>query len=1070
MFERIIEFSIRNRLLVVFFVLLVGALGVRAAQELPIDAVPDVTNVQVQVLTTAPALGPLEVEQFVTFPVETVMGGLPSLKQIRSVSKFGLSAVTIVFEDGTDIYFARQLVAERLAEAREAIPEGYGMPEMGPISSGLGEIYQFEVRGEPMCEDSTHDTDECYTPMELRTILDWYVAYQLRTIPGVVEVNTFGGELKTFEVQLEPARLTSFNLSVGRVFEAIENNNANAGGAYLIRGGEQYLIRGEGLVQTLHDIRSVVVSTPQNGAPITIGDLGRVTTAPMVRQGAVTRDGRGEVVTGIAMMLMGANSREVARDVEAKVQSIRPTLPPGVTIETFYDRTILVNRTIRTVAINLIEGGTLVIVVLLLLLGNLRAGLLVASAIPLSMLAAFIAMRLAGLSGNLMSLGALDFGLIVDGSVVMAENIARLVSQRRARGDKVIGVVASAGREVARPVVFAVSIILIVYLPVLTLEGIEGKMFRPMALTVVFALAASLVLALTWIPAMATFVFRRGVAEREPWIVRKIAAMYHPVLRRAVASPWKTFLVAVGLFFGSLVIVPFIGTEFVPRLDEGAMAIQAIRLPSVSLEESVRATTRVEQSLLDNFPDEIETVVSKTGRPEIATDPMGVDISDIFVILKSPEKWQRASSKAELVEAINKTLTDEVPGQRFSFSQPIELRTNELISGVRSDVAISVYGDDLDEMRRIGDQIVRVINGVPGAADVKAEQVAGLPFLRVRIKRDQIARYGVNAVDVLDAVSAMGGRQVGEVFEGQRRFALQVRYATPARSSLEAIRRIPIAAADGRLVPLGQLAELLVEDGPAQISRDRIQRRLTVEANVRGRDLGSFVAEARERIAGSGVIPPGYYVEWGGQFKNLAEASARLLVVVPVALLSIFLLLYMAYGSARPALIIYLNVPFAATGGLVALWVRDMPFSISAGVGFIALFGIAVLNGVVLISYVRKLQSHGAPPREAAIKGAMIRLRPVLMTALVASLGFVPMALATSAGAEVQRPLASVVIGGLITSTLLTLLVLPAVYGHFGEELDKSQKARPKRGSRSRLPYHSVGRRVGVSGTTSEPT
>jgi cobalt-zinc-cadmium resistance protein CzcA len=1033
MINRIVEFSIKNRFLVIFAVLLVGATGLRAAQRLPIDAVPDVTNVQVQVLTTSPALGPLEVEQFITFPVESVMGGLPHLEEIRSVSKFGLSAVTIVFEDGTDIYFARQLVAERLQDARESIPEAYGKPTMGPISSGLGEIYQFEVRGDPMCGDGEPDTQACYTPMELRTILDWYVATQLRSVPGVVEVNTFGGELKTYEVQLEPARLTALDLSLGQVFEAIEKNNANAGGAYLARGGEQYLIRGEGLVQTLDDIRSIVVATRSDGAPIKVGDLGRVTTAPMVRQGAVTRDGRGEVVTGITMMLMGANSRQVSQDVRAKLAEIGATLPPGVTIETFYDRNELVDRTIRTVATNLIEGGVLVIVVLLLLLGNIRAGLLVASAIPLSMLGAFIAMRYFGVSGNLMSLGAIDFGLIVDGSVVMAENIARTLGERRSAGSEgVVGGVTRAAREVARPVVFAVLIIMLVYIPVLTLEGVEGKMFRPMALTVVFALAASLLLALTWVPAMSVFVFRKGVSERVPWLVRKLGAAYEPGLRAAVAHPVRTVVIAGAVLAASIAAVPFLGAEFVPKLDEGAIAIQAVRLPSVSLEESVSATTRLEKVLLAEYPDEIETIVSKTGRPEIATDPMGVDVSDIFVMLHPRSHWTRASSKAELVSRMSETLEHQVPGQRFSFSQPIELRTNELISGVRSDVAISIYGEDLDELERIGDRVVGVIREVPGAADVKAEQVAGLPFLRVKIKRDRIARYGINAADVLDAVAAMGGRQVGEVFEGQRRFALQVRYAASARSRLETIRRIPISAPDGTLIPLGQLADLVFEDGPAQISRDRIQRRITVEVNVRGRDLAGFVSEARDRLADSKAVPPGYFVEWGGQFRNLEEATQRLLVVVPVTLSLIFLLLFMAYGSARPALIIYLNVPFAATGGVAALLVRGMPFSISAGVGFIALFGIAVLNGVVLISYVQNLQAKGMAATEAAIQGAMVRLRPVLMTALVASLGFVPMAIATSAGAEVQRPLATVVIGGLLTSTLLTLFVLPSVYGWLG--------------------------------------
>lgn len=1044
MVERIIEFSVNNRLLVIFAVLAVGAMGIRAVQTLPLDVVPDVTNVQVQVLTSAPALGPLEVEQFITFPVETVMGGLPRLEEIRSVSRFGLSAVTVVFEEDTDIYFARQLVSERLQEAREVIPEGYGSPEMGPITSGLGEVFQFEIRGEPRCKEgpdntntntSTHpDTGACYTSMELRTMLDWYVAYQLRAVTGVVEVNTFGGELKTYEVQLDPARLTALSVSLQSVFEAIERNNANAGGAYLAHGGEQYLIRGEGLVEDLEDIRHIVVAMRQEGTPITVGDLGRVAIAPMVRQGAVTRDGRGEVVVGIVMMLQGANSRTVVADVKAKLRSIAPTLPAGVTIEPFYDRTELVSRTIRTVATNLIEGGVLVVVVLLLLLGNIRGGLLVASTIPLSMLAAFIAMKHYGVSGNLMSLGAIDFGLIVDGSVVMIENTVRVLGQPDRRNQDVISRIRVSTAEVARPVVFAVGIILLVYVPIFALRGIEGKMFRPMALAVVFALAASLVLALTWIPAVATFLFRGGVVARETWLVRRLHAYYHPALKRAVEHPKRTAAVATLLFAAAVATTPLLGAEFVPTLDEGSLAIQALRLPSISLEESVAAATRLEGALIEGFPDEIATVVSKTGRPEIATDPTGVDHSDIFAFLKPMDGWRRAQTKEELVERIAATIEDEVPGQRVSFSQPIELRTNELISGVRSDVAISVYGDDLEELRRIGEAIAAVVRGVQGAADVKVEQSAGLPFLRITVRRDRIARYGINAADVLDAVSAMGGRSVGEVFEGQRRFALQVRYAAESRSDVRAISRIPIAAPNGTLVPIGQLADVVVEEGPAQISRHRMQRRLTVEANVRGRDLASFVSEAEQRIGEAGVLPAGYNLAWGGQFKNLREASVRLAFAVPVALVLIFVLLYVTCGAARPALIIYLNVPFAAVGGIIALLARGMPFSISAGVGFIALFGVAVLNGVVLVTDILRRQKEGLPRAMATVRGAQTRLRPVVMTALVASLGFVPMALATSAGAEVQRPLATVVIGGLFTSTLLTLFVLPAIYTWLGTD------------------------------------
>jgi cobalt-zinc-cadmium resistance protein CzcA len=828
----------------------------------------------------------------------------------------------------------------------------------------------------------------------------------------------------------------ALDIALDDVFEAIERNNANAGGAYIQQSGEQLLIRGEGLITNLDDIRRIVIANRHEGTPITINEVAEVVNAPMVRQGAATQQGRGETVIGIAMMLMGANAREVSRDVGAKLEEIGPTLPDGITVEVFYDRTDLIDRTIRTVTTNLIEGGILVVIVLLLLLGNVRGGLLVASVIPLSMLGAFIAMRAAGLSGNLMSLGAIDFGLIVDGSVVIVENVVRILNDRRADGRAVRSTVREAAIEVGRPVAFAVAIIMLVYVPIFSLRGVEGKMFQPMALTVVFALAVSLVLALTWVPALCTFVFKNGVVEHETWLLRRIRAWYVPRLERSLSRPKRTLALAGGVFALSLGVVPFLGTEFVPTLEEGAIAMHAIRLPSVSLEESVKATTRLERVLLERFPDEIETIVSKTGRPEVATDPMGVELSDVIIMLHPASEWSAASTKEGLIEAIQETLHDEVPGQRFSFSQPIEMRMNELISGVRSDVAISIYGEDLQALKKAGDDLVKILDAVPGAADVKAEQAAGLPVLRIRIDRDAIARYGIDASDVLDAVATMGGRRVGEVFEGQRRFALQVRYREDARSSIEAIRQIPIGAPTGALIPLGQLANLTVEEGPAQISRDRIQRRLTVEANVRGRDLGGFVSEAQTRIKEAGVLPAGYFLEWGGQFKNLQEATDRLVVAVPAALLLIFLLLYMAYGSATPALIVYLNVPFAATGGIFALVARGMPFSISAGVGFIALFGIAVLNGVVLISHILQLQDGGTPLDVAVKDGTLTRLRPVLMTASVAAFGFVPMALATSAGAEVQRPLATVVIGGLVTSTLLTLFVLPAVYKWLGKKAD----------------------------------
>jgi len=757
----------------------------------------------------------------------------------------------------------------------------------------------------------------------------------------------------------------------------------------------------------------------------------------MVRQGVVTRDGRGEAVAGIVMMLMGENSREVVDRVRDKVDAICGSLPKGVTIDTFYDRTDLVRRTIHTVETNLLEGGLLVIAVLLLMLGSLRGGLIVASAIPLSMLFAFIGMVRAGVSGNLMSLGAIDFGLIVDGSVVMIENVFRLMSERREAGKTPAEIVREATTEVARPVAFAVGIIMIVYLPILTLTGVEGRMFRPMALTVIFALAGSLVLALTLVPVLGSLLLRKPPRRHETWFVRVLRRAYTPALNVSLRFRWAVVGAAALVFAGGIAAASRMGAEFIPRVDEGAIALQMWRLPSVSVDEAASQSTTTERVLLDAFPQEIATIVSKTGRPEIATDPMGVEMSDVFVMLKPSESW-RYETREDLIEAMEKVLAERVTGAAFGFSQPIELRVSELISGVRSDVAIQIYGEDLDVLHRLGDQVARAVSQVPGADDIKVEQVSGLPILTVAVDRRAIARHGVNADDVLGAIEALGGRQVGMVIEGERRFALQVRFPAEVRNDEARIARIPVASAGRRLLPLGELANLDTEPEAAQVSRERIQRRITVELNVRGRDIASVVADARRAIDSAVKMPPGYVVEWGGQFENLERAWRRLMLVVPLALLLIFVLLYGTFDAARPALLIFLNVPFAAVGGVVALALRGMPFSISAGVGFIALFGVAVMNGVVLITYVRKLErERGLAPMEAAREGALVRMRPVLMTALVAALGFLPMALSHGSGAEVQRPLATVVIGGLITCTLLTLFVLPAVYGWFaGRRVD----------------------------------
>ena len=1021
--DKIVAAALRNKALVLIGLLIVSALGFRAAQQLPIDAVPDVTNVQVQILTDSPGLSPLEVERFVTWPVETAMSGLPLTEEVRSLSRFGLSVVTVVFEEGTDLWWARQVVSERLGTARESIPEGYGDPEIGPPSTGLGEVFQFEVHAAEGFEDR-------HSLMDLRDVLEWQVAPRLRSVPGVVEVNAFGGELRTYQVEVQPERLAAHGLVLADLFEALEHNNLTVGGGYLERGREQMLVRGTALLESLDDVSNVVVATTDEGTPITVSALGEVRFAPLIRQGAVTRDGDGEAVIGIAMMGYGENARVVSEELGEAVDTLRPSLPEGVEIDVFYDRTELVERTIHTVQKNLLEGGLLVIAVLLLLLGNLRGGLIVALAIPLSMLCAFIGMQLAGLSGNLMSLGAIDFGLIVDGSVVMIENIVRVVGEKRAKGEQADDhTILRAAREVVRPVVFAVGIIILVYLPILALTGIEGKMFRPMALTVVFALMGSLVLALVAMPVLASL-FLRGAEEKETRLIRLAHWLYAPTLGSVLRHPHLTAAAAVVLFVGSLGLVPLLGAEFVPKLDEGSIALQIIRPPSVSLEESIAQASSVEAAILEAFPDEAATVISRTGRAEIATDPMGVDFSDVYVMLHPKDQWTRGSTQAELVTEMEEELSRRVPGVNFAFSQPIELRVNELIEGVRADVALFLYGEDLAELKVAGDRVVAVLNQIDGAQDVKAEKVAGLPMLELAVDRQAVARLGMDAADVLDAVETLGGRPAGEVLVGQRRFGLQVRFPDRLRANPEAIGRVLVGSPGGTQVPLASVARISVEEGPLQIGRENVQRRLTIEMNVRGRDVAGFVAEAQEALTDV-ELPEGILQDWGGSFENLQEAASRLSVLVPLVLLLIFVLLQANFRSTRVTLLVYANVPMAITGGLAALFVRGLPLSISAAVGFIALFGIAVMNGVVLVTCIRDLHLPGVSALEAARQGADRRLRPVLMTALVAALGFLPMALATSAGAEVQRPLATVVIGGLLTSTLLTLLVLPSLYARW---------------------------------------
>lgn len=1031
MISGLIRFSVENRLVVLLLVAIMAAAGAYSLVNLPIDAVPDVTNVQVQVLTSAPSLAPLEMERQVTFPVEVAMSGLPDVEEIRSVSKFGLSAVTIVFDDSVDTYFARQLVLERLAAAREQIPDGIGSPEMGPISTGLGEIYQYELRAAP---------GSGYDAKSLRTIQDWNVRRQLLGVPGATEINSFGGYEKQYQVQLDPAKLQSFGLTIRDVYESISRNNANVGGAYIQKGSEQYLLRGIGLVENPDDIANIVVKTGAEGVPVYVKDVGEIVEGSTVRQGAVTSNGEGEIVAGIVLMLKGENSRTVVEAVKERVETVRKSLPKGVELITFYDRTELIDRAIATVETNLIEGAILVIVVLMVLLGNWRGALLVATIIPLSMLFAAILMRIFNVSGNLMSLGALDFGLIVDGAVVMVENTIRrrAEAQHEAElsGHREVPqrTILESCLEVARPVVFAVAIIAIVYLPILSLRGIEGKMFVPMALTVVFALVGSLLLSLTYVPAMMTLVLVGKVSEKESFLIRWSKKLYIPSLAFVGRYRAQALALAVGLVAISGAIFPYLGSEFIPRLDEGDLAVQVQQLPSVSLEQSVKTTTAVEKVLMQ-FP-EVKTVISKTGRAEVATDPMSVDFSDLYIALKPREEWV-TKDKSELVEKMSKALEEGVPNATISFSQPIELRVAELISGVRSDVAIKLYGDDLAVLKEKADEIVNSVKSVQGAEDVKAEATSGLPQLQIKPDRAAIARYGLNVEDVNNLVeSVVAGKEAGQVYQGEQRFNLVVRLNQDSGKDVDSIRNLILTAPNGSRVPLAQVADIKLVEDAAQITREDTRRRIGVELNVRGRDIGSFVTEAQAKIEKDVQLPPGYYLKWGGTFENLQRASERLLIVVPIALFLIFVLLYTTFNSVKQAALIYTGIPFAIVGGIFALALRGMPFSISAGVGFIALFGVAVLNGVVMISFINQLRQEGRNLADAVKEGAETRLRPVLMTALVASLGFIPMALATSAGAEVQRPLATVVIGGLITSTLLTLLILPTLYGWFEKETD----------------------------------
>lgn len=1021
----IVAWSLRNRAIVLVATLLFVAVGIRAATTLSIDAVPDITNVQVQVITTAPALSPIEVEQYVSVPVERAMAGLPRTTEIRSISKYGLSVVTIVFRDDTDIYFARQLVNERMREVQNAVPPQYGSPEMGPISSGLGEIFQFTVKNDRL------------TLMQLGETLSWQIAPQLRTVPGIVEVNSFGGEDRQYQVVLDPKRLQAAGMSVAQVVDALEKSNANAGGGYIEHNREQFVIGTNGLVKDLEDLKRVVLGATPQGVPITIAAVGDVRFGARLRRGAASQDGKGEVVIGVAMMLLGENSLTVTGAVKAKLAAIESSLPEGTRIEPFYDRSVLVNRTVHTVGKNLIEGALLVVLVLFLLLGDLRAGIVVATVIPLSMLFALIVMNALGLSGNLMSLGAVDFGLLVDGAVIIVENAVRRLSEKQRDAGHVLSadertaVVQEATVEVRSASVFGEAIIAIVYLPVLALVGIEGKLFRPMATTVLLALAGAFVFSLTVVPVLASYLVRPKTGEYETWLLRKVHAAYVPALAWSLRRRWATLGMGALALACAVALFTRVGAEFVPQLDEGDLLVEARRLPGIGLSESVQTDLRVQRALLA-IP-EVKSVVGKLGAPEIATDPMGIEQSDLYIAVKERAEWRDGLSRDDLAKQISQAVEEHVPEVAGAVSQPIQMRTNELIAGVRSDVAVLLYGPDLDVLTSLGAQVAGIVRGVDGVVDTRVEQVAGLRYLRIIPDRAKLARYGLSVEDVNQLTETISvGHSTGQVLEGDRRFGIVVKTAHEFVGDLDALQALPLRAVTGQIVPLGDVAELKFVEGPAQVSRESQSRRLSVEFNVRGRDLLSVVEAVQAAIARGVKLPTGYRAEYGGQFEHYTEAKARLAIVVPLALALILFLLWMAFHSMRAAALIFLNVPFAIIGGVVALWARDIPFSISAGVGFIALFGVAVLNGLVLISFTRQLEDAGRSHVDAIREAAELRLRPVLMTALVASLGFVPMALSTAPGSEVQRPLATVVIGGLFTATLLTMFVLPVVYTYFG--------------------------------------
>jgi len=1033
MFNRIIQTAIAQRWLVMLATLAMAVIGVYNYGRLPIDAVPDVTNVQVQINTAAPGYSPLETEQRITFQVESVLAGLPQLESFRSLSRYGLSQVTVVFKEGTDIHFARQLVSQKLQDAREGLPAGV-VPALGPIATGLSEIYLWTVESEP---DAKKPDGTEYTPTDLREIQDWIIKPQLRTVPGVTEINSIGGFDKEYLVAPSTAALSSYGLELADVARALERNNSNVGAGYIEREGEQYLVRAPGQAASMDDIGNIVL-TSIRGVPVRVRDVAEVSIGRELRTGAATENGQ-EVVLGTVFMLIGENSRAVSKAVDARMLEINRSLPAGIKAVTVYDRTVLVERAIATVRKNLVEGAILVVAVLFLFLGNIRAAILTALVIPLAMLFTFSGMVGNRVSANLLSLGALDFGIIVDGAVVIVENCVRRIAAAQTRLGRVLTreerfaeVFAAAG-EARRPLVYGQLIIMIVYLPIFALTGIEGKMFHPMAFTVVFALLGAMILSLTFVPAAVALFIGRSVQEKESRVMHAARRWYAPCLRYALANRPVMLAFAVLVVAVTGLMASRLGLEFAPNLDEGDIAVMTVRIPGTSLSQSVKMQQQIETTLLQKHP-EIARVFARIGTAEIASDPMPPNVADGIVMLKPEKDWPRPrKTRAQLVDAMRATL-EALPGQGYEFSQPIQLRVNELVSGVRSDVAVKVFGDDLALLDASAQQVAAALRRVPGASEVQVEQTSGLPMLQIRVDRERAARMGLNIGDVQEAIAtATAGRVAGTLFEGDRRFDVTVRLPESQRADIDALRRLPVAlpvqaASQARsFITLGEIAAFEVAPGPNQFSREQGKRRVVVTANVRGRDIGSFVAEARERVDRDVALQPGYWLGWGGQFEHLTAAAERLRLIVPASLLLVFALLYLVFNNLRDGLLVFSGIPFALAGGVAALWLRDIPLSISAAVGFIALSGVATLNGLVLVSFIRNLRDGGMALAEAVREGALARLRPVLMTALVASLGFVPMALATGTGAEVQRPLATVVIGGICSSTVLTLLLLPVL-------------------------------------------